>query len=213
MVACVKSHTGGTIAIIDAADATSSGASGDSNAVVKTLLQHEYRGRILVPIVDPAAVQMAFACGIGGTIETTLGGLLDQRRFEPMPVTARVRLLSDGVFRSESFGEQWAAGPTAVLQAGNVTFVVSSRAVSLYDRSFFFAHGQNPQHFDAVVVKSPHCQPHMYAQWCSMMLNVDAPGSSSANLKTLGHTRCPRPMFPLDDNVFFAPTATLFKRT
>lgn len=213
MVACVKSHTGGTIAIIDAADATSSGASGDSNAVVKTLLQHEYLGRILVPIVDPAAVQMAFDCGIGSTIETTLGGLLDQKRFEPMPVTARVRLLSDGVFRSESFGEQWAAGPTAVLQAGNVTFVVSSRAVSLYDRSFFFAHGQNPQHFDAVVVKSPHCQPHMYAQWCSMMLNVDAPGSSSANLKTLGHTRCPRPMFPLDDNVFFAPTATLFKRT
>ncbi|MCC6510881.1 MAG: MlrC C-terminal domain-containing protein, partial [Pirellulaceae bacterium] len=174
------------------------------------LMKADYRGRTLIPIVDAAAVSQAMRAGVGATIKTTLGGLHDPTRFQPLPVTAVVRMLSDGRFRSESFGEQWLAGPTAVLEVANFTLVVSSRAVNLYDRSFFYANGQNPQHFDAVVIKSPHCQPHMYAQWCSQMVNIDAPGSSSANLKYLGHTRCPRPIFPLDAQVEFKPQAKLF---
>lgn len=202
----------GTAAIVDAADATSSGASGDSNAILRELQRVAYRGRTLLPIVDAPAVQRAFAVGVGGTLCTTLGGTLDRGRFEPLPIQATVRMLSDGRFRSESFGEQWLAGPVAVLEASNVTIVVSSRAVSLYDRSFFYAHGQDPKKFDAVVVKSPHCQPHMYAEWCAELILVDAPGSSSANLRYLGHQRCPRPIFPLDAHVTFNPQPQLFQR-
>ena len=100
-----------------------------------------------------------------------------------------------------------------MLEVNNFLIVTSSRAVNLYDRSYFFAHGQNPKHFDAVIVKSPHCQHHIYADWCSRMVNVDAPGSSSANLHSLGHKRCPRPIFPLDPNVEFKPEVILFKKT
>jgi microcystin degradation protein MlrC len=205
-------HQRGTIALVDAADATSSGAAGDSNAILSKLVEIGYKRRVLLPIVDAPAVQKAFAAGVGATISAVVGGTLDARRFQPLPITATVRLLSDGRFRSESFGEEWLAGPTAVLGAENFTIVASSRAVSLYDRSFFFAHGQDPKHFDAVVVKSPHCQHHMYADWCSQMMNVDAPGSTSANLRRLGHTRCPRPIFPLDAGVVFIPKAKLFRR-
>lgn len=205
-------HQRGTIALVDAADATSSGAAGDSNAILSKLVETGYKRRVLLPIVDAPAVQKAFAAGVGATISAVVGGTLDARRFQPLPITATVRLLSDGRFRSESFGEEWLAGPTAVLGAENFTIVASSRAVSLYDRSFFFAHGQDPKHFDAVVVKSPHCQHHMYADWCSQMMNVDAPGSTSANLRRLGHTRCPRPIFPLDAGVVFIPKAKLFQR-
>ena len=202
----------GTIALVDAADATSSGASGDSNAILRKLIETGYKGRALIPIVDAPAVRQAFEAGVGKTISTTVGGTLDPKRFQPLPITVKVRLLADGRFRSESFGEEWFAGPTAVLEADNFTLVVSSRAVNLYDRSFFYAHGQDPKRFDAVVVKSPHCQHHMFADWCARMVNVDAPGSSSANLRSLGHTRCPRPIFPLDANVAFTPRAKLFQR-
>jgi microcystin degradation protein MlrC len=176
------------------------------------LLASGYRGHTLLPIVDEPAVKAAFAAGIGATITIPVGGTLDPARFTPIEITAKVRLLSDGRFRSESFGEEWLAGPTAVLEAGNFTLVVSSHAVNLYDRSFFLAHGQDPKRFDAVVVKSPHCQPHMYADWCIRMINIDAPGSSSANLPYLGHTRCPRPIFPLDAEVPFRPVAKCFFR-
>ena len=203
----VLAHKGGTLGLVDAADATSSGASGDSNAVLETLLQAGYTGRTLIPIVDAQAVKNAFAAGIGQSITTSIGGTLDPSRFRPIQISGRVRLLSDGLFRSESFGELWDSGPTAVLECNHFTLVVSSRGVNLYDRSFFLAHGQDPRRFDAVVIKSPHCQPHMYADWCARLLNIDAPGSSSANLPYLGHQRALRPLFPLDPHVPFNPEA------
>ena len=207
------SNTRGTIALVDAADATSSGASGDSNAILRKLIETHYKGSVLAPIVDAPAVQQAFAAGVGAKISTCVGGTLDTGRFQPLPLIATVRLLSDGRVRSESFGEAWYAGPTAVLESENITLVVSSRPIHLFDRSFFYAHGQNPRRFDAVVVKSPHCEKHMYRDWCAQMVNVDAPGSTSANLPYLGHTRCPRPIFPLDADVTFKPVAKLFTRT
>lgn len=202
----------GTVGLVDAADATSSGASGDSNAILCELMRVGYRGRTLLPIVDKDAVHHAFLAGIGSTISITVGGTLDCKRFNPLPITGKVKMLSDGDFRSESFGEVWRAGKTAVIEADNFMLVISSRAVNLYDRSFFFAHGQNPARFDAVVIKSPHCQPHMYSDWCSKMILIDAPGSSSANLPYLGHTRCSRPIFPLDSSVTFEPRVEIFRR-
>ena len=204
--------TEGTVILMDPADATSSGASGDSNAILRELLRAGYRGRVLMPIVDPAAVADAVKAGIGVVLRTKVGGLLDPKRFQSLEIEATVCMISDGRFRSESFGWTWFAGTTAVLQADNVTLVVTSRPVHLFDRSLFFAHGLDPKQFDLVVVKSPHCQHHMFADWCARLINVDAPGSTSANLPTLGHTRCRRPIFPLDANVTFTPRVRLFSR-
>jgi microcystin degradation protein MlrC len=206
-----RDSPGATI-LVDAADATSSGASGDSNAILRALLDAGYTGRALVPIVDAPAARAAFEAGVGQTIHVGVGGSLDPTRFRPLQIEAHVHLLAEGRFRNESWGNEWDAGPTAVLRAGGYTLVVTSRPVHLFDRSLFLAHGQNPQYFDAVVVKSPHCQPQFYADWAARMINVDAPGATSANLRSLGHTRCRRPIFPLDDDVTFTPEARLFQR-
>jgi microcystin degradation protein MlrC len=202
----------GTVVMMDAADATSSGASGDSNAILAELLQQDYSGSALIPVVDPAAVQAAFEAGIGGTIRVPIGGALDTRRFKPVELEARVRMLSDGKFLSESFGWHWDSGNTAVLEAGRITVIAGTKPVSLFDRSWFYANGQDPKQFDLVVVKSPHCEPHMFADWCAKLINVDAPGSTSANLKSLGHTICARPVFPLDEGVSFEPDIKVFRR-
>lgn len=202
----------GTVVMMDAADATSSGASGDSNAILREVVVQNYRGRVLAPIVDPQAVRQAFAAGIGATIQTRVGGAVDSVRFQPLELTARVRMLSDGKFRSESFGWPWDSGDTAVLESDNLTLVVGTRPVSLFDRSWFYAHGQDPRHFNMVIVKSPHCEHHMFADWCARLINVDAPGSTSAYVKGLGHTKCARPMFPLDDISSFSPVADIFRR-
>lgn len=204
--------TSGTVALIDAADATSSGASGDSNAILRELIQQGYRGRVLAPLVDPAAVRKAFAAGVGAMIHTSVGGACDPARFQPLELPFHVRLLSDGKFQSESFGWHWDSGDTAVLQSENFVLVVGSKPVSLFDRSWFLANGQDPRKFDLVVVKSPHCEPHMFAEWCAKLIHVDAPGSTSANLRSLGHSRCRRPIFPLDDHVEFQPVADVFQR-
>ncbi len=143
---------------------------------------------------------------------TPVGGTLDPKRHQPLIVEGRVRVLSDGDLVSESHGERWFAGPSAVLQSGPVTYVLSSRPVSLYDRTIFLANGQDPHSFDMTVVKSPHCQPRFFADGAERLLNVDAPGATSANLPYLGHTRCARPVFPLDPGVEFEPKARVFRR-
>jgi microcystin degradation protein MlrC len=202
----------GTVVFVDAADAPSSGASGDSNVILRALIEHGYSGRCLLPIVDAPAVQAAFRAGVGTTIRTLLGGSVDPGRFMPFPVEARVRMLSDGVHPSESHNLDWYAGETAVLQVGNHVVVATSRPVSLYDRSLFLAHGQDPRRFDAVVQKSPHARHEFFAAWAAAMIGVDAPGSTSANLPTLGHIRCRRPMYPLEPETTFSPDVRLFSR-
>jgi microcystin degradation protein MlrC len=207
----VAMNARGRVVLVDAADATSSGASGDSNAVLRALLEAGYSKSVLIPIVDRPVAEEAFKAGVGESIRTKIGGSLD-RRFTPLEMEFRVRMLSDGHFRNESHGSFWDGGRTAVLQSGNYTIVATSRPVSLYDRSLFLAHGQDPSVFAATVVKSPHCQPQFFADGAEALINIDAPGSTSANLKSLGHTVCPRPIFPLDDDVTFAPRAQRFAR-
>jgi microcystin degradation protein MlrC len=202
----------GTAILIDAADATSSGASGDSNAILRGLIELGYQGAALFPIVDAPAVEQAMAAGIGSTINVRLGGTLDPGRFEPLAVEARVRLLCDGRFISESHGIEWFGGPTAVFEVGEHIVIATSRPVSLYDRSLFYATGQDPKRFDLVVQKSPHCRYEFFAAWAAELIGVDAPGSTSANLPYLGHTVCHRPMYPMEPDTEFTPVARIFRR-
>jgi microcystin degradation protein MlrC len=202
----------GPVVFTDAPDATSSGASGDSNLILSALLEANYPKRVLAQIVDAPAAAAAHKAGVGATIETTLGGTCDPARFIPLPVTARVKLLSDGRARLETSGAALDAGPTAVLEIANLTVVVLSRTVSLFDRALYYANGCDPEDFDLVVVKSPHTEYKMYDAWVEKNFNLDIEGATSANLPTLGHTICARPIFPLDKGVTFRPEARLYKR-
>ncbi len=202
----------GPVLFTDAADATSSGATGDSNVLIKALHEAGYPKRVLAQIVDPAAAAAAHKAGVGAVIEVSLGGYYDKKRFQPMKVKAEVALLSNGKAKLETMGAPLEAGPTAVLVFDNFTVVVFSRTISLFDRALYYSNGLDPKKFDLIVVKSPHTEPHMYDDWVEKNFNVDAPGATSANLKSLGHTICARPVYPLDEGVNFTPAAQLYSR-
>ena len=208
----IARDTDGTVIFTDAADATSSGAPGDSNAILRGLLDAGFEGSALMPIVDQAAVEAAFAAGVGAAISVPIGGSLDRGRHQPVTIQARVRMLSDGQYASAYSGRPTDAGPTAVLQTQLITLIVTSRSVGLTDRSLFWGHGQDPKRFEVVVVKSPHCRYEYFEAWAARVITVDAPGSTSANLHSLGHTQCERPMYPLEQDTPFAPQAQIFRR-
>jgi microcystin degradation protein MlrC len=79
----------------------------------------------------------------------------------------------------------------------------------MMDRAIYLEHGIDPQDADIIVVKSPGAAMR-YFTFAARNYVLDIPGSTSANLKTLGHRVCPRPMFPLDENVVFAPKVQLY---
>jgi microcystin degradation protein MlrC len=199
----------GTVIFTDAADATSSGATGDSNLIIKGLIEQGYQGRILAPLTDAPAVARAFELGVGGAGSFTVGGSLDPR-FPPLAIEGRVVMLSDGRYTLESWQTPEIGGRCAVIEAGNLTLVLTSRPVQLFDRSLFLAHGRDPRSFDLVVVKSPHTQPQFFEDYAVANFNVDAAGSTSANLPTLGHTRCARPIYPLEPDTSFTPRVEIY---
>ena len=193
-------QTDGLTVFSDAADATASGASGDSNAILAGLLESDFTGTALVPIVDAPAAARAFEAGVGQTVPLTLGGTLDPGRFTPLEVSAYVKSLADGEFRYEA-GTAGHAGKTAVLKIGNVDVMVTERTVYVVGRKVYLAQGLDPEDYDVVVVKSPNGFRTHYEAIAERIVPVDVPGSTSANLKSLPFENCVRPIFPLDDNV------------
>jgi len=205
-----QEHAGPTM-LVDAADATSSGASGDSNAILRALVESGYRKTALIPIVDASAVQACFAAGVGNEVETTVGGERDPEKFPPLRVKATVRVLSDGHGHGER-GGRLDTGPAAAVDVGGIRVVLVTKSVGFNNRAPFWAVGQDPRNFDATVMKSPHWNKFMYEDWCKQYINVDTPGATSANVRALGHAKCWRPIFPLDEGVELDPRADLFVR-
>ena len=203
---------GGPVTFTDAADAPSSGASGDSNAILAGLISAGYRGRVILPIVDAPAARRAHEAGVGAHIRVVLGGTVDPVRFPPIALDVTVERLGDGEYMHEVSRMPAHAGPSAVLRHGEFRIVVVSRAVFMMDRAIFIAHGLNPEDADIIVVKSPGAAIR-YFNFARRNYVLDIPGATSANLKSLGHKVCPRPMFPLDDNVVFRPKVEIYPAT
>lgn len=202
----------GTVIFTDAADATSSGAAGDSNAILRALIEADYAGRALLPIVDPAAAAACHAAGCGAVIEVALGGAFDPERFAPLAVQGEVLGLGKGEAVLETMRIAIDSGPTATLRVGRYVIVVMSKPAFLFDRAVFWANGCDPRHFDLVVVKSPHCEHHMFEAWATRNFNIDVPGATSANLPSLGHHICARPVYPLEPETDFTPEIRLIAR-
>ena len=195
----LASTSGGTTVFSDAADATSSGASGDSNHILRGLLAGGFAKRALLTLVDAPAAHASHASGVGSTVTTPLGGTLDPGRHTPLTVAAYVKALGDGDFAYED-GTRARAGQSAVLEVGSISVLVTEHPVHVMGRSPFTAHGLDPVDFDLVVVKSPNGFRTHYESIASRIIPVDVPGSTSANLRSLPYRRCARPVFPLDSD-------------
>jgi hypothetical protein len=52
----------------------------------------------------------------------------------------------------------------------------------------------------------------MFVDWAARNFNVDAPGATSANLRSLGHRICARPVYPLEPDTRFDPRAEVYAR-
>jgi microcystin degradation protein MlrC len=140
-------YISGPVLFTDAADATSSGANGDSNALIKALQAGGYGKRVLAQIIDAPAAEAAHNAGVGATISIGLGGSVDKSRFQPLAITATVESLSRGRARLETMGLPLEAGPTAVLSFDNFTVVVLRRPVFLFDRGALLRQRPRPAGF------------------------------------------------------------------
>jgi microcystin degradation protein MlrC len=194
----------GLTVISDSADATTSGSTGDSTAVLSELVKYDWQRPALVPLVGPETVIEAERRGVGAEWSATLGGTRNSRDFKPITSPVRVVKLFDAKFLlSGHLAEKLPIdmGRSAVLAHGNVNIVVTSRSGPHFAPQLFQAAGFDPFAASVLVAKSPCGFRAAYAERAKQIFVVRAPGCAPSDFWNYSFKRIPRPLWPWDEQI------------
>lgn len=192
----------GLVVLSDSADATTSGAPGDSTWVLQELLKYDWPRPALVTMVAPEVVARAAEMGVGKELTTSLGGVRDHRFSIPLDITATVARLFDAKFVLSGHlakNLQIDMGPSAVLRVGNIHIVVTSRSGPHFAPELFQAAGIDPFAASVLIAKSPCGFRAAYAPRASKIFVVKAPGCAPSDFWNYEYLQIPRPLWPWDE--------------
>jgi microcystin degradation protein MlrC len=192
----------GLTVLSDSADATTSGAPGDSTWVLRELLRHDWPRPALVTLVSPEGVAEAAERGVGAAYTTRLGGVRDRRFSRPLEVAVQVERLFDARFILAGHLARNLPidmGPSAVLRQGNVRIVVTSQSGPHFAPQLFLAAGLDPFAAQVLVAKSPCGFRAAYAARAAAIRVVRAPGCAPPDFWTYEYRRIDRPLWPWDE--------------
>jgi len=198
---------GGPVVLAESSDSTGSGSPGDSTGVLKHLLKSPLTGPAAIFLVDPDAVKTLAAAGPGATVTLSIGGKYDTLNSEPVLVTGRVHMISDGRWtpraRGYNPGIETCMGATVVFESGLVRILIAERSTMTVDPELFRSQGLDPLDMKIVVVKSPNGFRAAYEPIAKRIFVVDTPGVSSANFAAMPFRRINRPIYPLDRDMSY----------
>jgi microcystin degradation protein MlrC len=195
--------TDGLVVLSDSADATTSGAPGDSNWVLEELVKYPWPRGALVTLVAPEVIEEAAALGVGSELNTPLGGVRDYRFSQPAIFHTHVERLFDArfVLSGHHLGKNLAInmGPSAVLRQGDVHIVLTSRTGPHFAPELFQTAGFDPFVVNVLVAKSPCGFRAAYAPHAKKILVVKAPGCAPSDFWHYEYNQIPRPLWPWDE--------------
>lgn len=207
-----RNSPGGLVVLSDSADATTSGALGDSNWVLRELVKYDWPRGALVTLVAPEVVSQAATAGVGAQITATLGGVRDAKFSRPLSMPVRVERLFDARFiLSGHLARNLPIdmGPSAVLRAGGVRIVATSRSGPHFAPQLFQAAGLDPFAVNVLVAKSPCGFRAAYAERAEKIVVVQAPGCAPADFWRYPYHAIPRPLWPWDEIAAWKPAPAL----
>jgi len=193
---------GRPVVIADGADATNSGAGGDSVHLLKEMMGRQIPGRALSIMVDPLAVAHAESVGRGGTFEFGVGGKRDNRFSRPLNVKGQVQSLQHAKYVLTGHGGDNLnvdMGLSAIVNVGDVTLLLVTQAGPGSTPLMYRCVGLEPRDFKIVVVKSPAGFRAEFEPFAAEVILADCPGCASPHLETLPYKHIDRPLWPLDD--------------
>jgi len=191
----------GPVILADVADNPGDGTTQDSTAILASLIRHGARDALLAVINDADALEACLAAGVGEEVTLDLG--CKARLFgDPVHLMGRVKTITDGSLRHSSslYGEfERQIGRTVVLETGGIEIIVTERRNVPMVSELFWRHGIDPSTKKIIVVKTfrMHLEPK-YRLFAKEVIEVDAPGQASVDMKSFNWTKIPRPMYPID---------------
>jgi microcystin degradation protein MlrC len=198
----------GLVVLSDSADATTSGAPGDSTHLLGEMLKYDWPRPALITLVDPDLVAEANRRRIGAEFDTSLGGKRDHLFSKPWPATVRVANLFDARFvLSGHLGRNLPIdmGPSVVLRISNIHIVVTSRTGPHFAPQLFQTASLDPFAAQLLVAKSPCGFRAAYQDKAKRILVVRAPGCAPSDFWRYPYRQIPRPLWPWDDHSDWSP--------
>jgi len=184
----------------DAADATTSGAPGDSVWVLKELVKYDWPRPALVTLVDPELVREAEQAGAGATLDVELGGKRDTQFGTKLHTAAQVERLFDGRFLlSGHIGKNLPIdmGRCAVLDLGrNIKVIVTTRSGPHFAPQLFQAAGFDPFAASVLIAKSPCGFRAAYAVRAAQICSLRAPGCAPSDFWNYPYHNIQQPLWP-----------------
>ena len=175
---------GKPVILADTQDNPGAGADSDSVGLLAELIRQDAQGAALGVLCDPESAAAAHAAGEGAGIDLRLGGKSGFEGHAPLEGHFAVEALSDGRFDASGpfyKGSRMQLGPMALLRAGGVRVVVSSRKQQAADQAMFTHLGLDPAAQKILVLKS---SVHFRADFQALageVLVVEAPGPNLAD--------------------------------
>ncbi|NKE46247.1 M81 family metallopeptidase [Roseomonas frigidaquae] len=191
----------GRTLLIDAPDSIGAGASGDAPALLAALLAHAPEVESALCIVDPGAAAKAGELGEGAEAIFEIGAWQDRRWFKPVPVTARVERLCDGLFTYRGGpvgGATGRLGPSAVLRAGGLRILVTTHAVYEHMDEHYAACGIDIGGCRLVSFKNLMNYQKLLGPGVGFIA-LHGPGGAPLRLQDVAWEKRQRPFWPAED--------------
>jgi microcystin degradation protein MlrC len=187
----------GPVVLADGADNPGGGAAGDSTFILRRLLERQVQGAALGPLWDPQAVRLAFEAGVGASLPLRVGGKTSPLSGNPVDAICTVLALKPQMTMSGLAGTAVALGDCALVRTGGVQLVLISRRNQAMGTDLFTQLGCALERQHIVVVKSSQHFYASFSQLARQVIYVAAPGTVTADLKSLPYAKVTRPKWPL----------------
>ena len=191
------------VILVDSADSPNAGACGDSAAILADLLPYRNSMRVALSFNDVAAVEKAYRLGVGGRGDFMLGASLAPRLSKSVQVKdVTVKSLHDGNFilgGPAEKGQFRTLGKSAVLEAGQIMILVTTRGQNNGDLQFYRGFGIEPTLRRLVCVKACSSFRAGYEPVSALICNTVTPGAAGPVLTELPFEKLPAPLYPFQE--------------
>lgn len=195
-------ETDKTIVFSDSADAPSAGSAGDSTVVLKEYLDKNVMHKAFMTVVDAETVDKAIALGVGNEGDFLIGGKIFTDLYEPVPLRACVKMISDGSFTLGGDllrGKTLSMGKTVVLKKDNLYIVVMQYSTFANNcPDLYLSVGLDPAKAKLVMTKSPNHFKASFSMYTDKLELIQTPGASASYFWELPYKRITRPLYPFD---------------
>jgi microcystin degradation protein MlrC len=202
----------GLVVLGNAADATTSGSTGDDTTLLAELVRYDWPRPVLVTLVGPETVAEAQRRGVGSDWAATLGGTRAPKVARPLTLPVQVEKLFDARFIMSghlAVNLPIDMGPSAVLRHQNVRVVVTTRSGPHFSPQLFQAAALDPYGASVLVARSPCGFRAAYADRARRIVMVRSPGCAPSDFWKLAYANISRPLWPWDEISDWTPQPTV----